>query len=172
MWFATLQEEERVEWDIRMHTVLYCSPSGVVYETRAYSKADIDKLVATQGLHSLSSTDRQFDFWFSAAPRKCQRKTNTIATELLMATTNFTARTVPLLRGCVVIATHDSDGDLDGLSWQQLDLLAAKNRAITNRQARILARRVARDARKQRPSAERAGRRLVPAQPPALASVE
>jgi hypothetical protein len=72
----------------------------------------------------------------------------------------------------VVIATHDSDGDLDGLSWQQLDLLAAKNRMITNRQARILARRVARDARKQRPTADRAGDRLVPAQPPALASVE
>ena len=106
-----------------MHTVLYCSPSGVVYETRAYTKADIDKLVQTQGLHCLSSADRQFDFWFSASPRKCQRQTNTIATELLMATTNFSARTVPLLRGCVVIATHDSDGDLDGLSWQQLDPL-------------------------------------------------
>ena len=77
-----------------------------------------------------------------------------------------------VLRGCVVIATHDSDGDLDGLSWQQLDLLAAKNRTITNRQARVLARRIARDARKQRPNADRAGDRLVPAQPPALASVE
>ena len=88
-----------------------------------------------------------------------------------MATTTFTARTVPLLRGCVVIATHDSDGDLDGLSWQQLDVLAAKNRAITNRQARILARRVARDARKQSAVASRAGDRVVPAQPQ-LASVE
>jgi hypothetical protein len=152
-----------------MHTVLYCSPDGVVYETRAYSKADIGKLVSTHGLHCLSSADRQFDFWFSTSPRKCQRETNTIATELLMATTSFTPRTVPLLRGCVVIATHDADGDLDGLSWQQLDLLAAKNRAITNRQARVLARRVARDARKQRPDADRVAAELVPAEPPALA---
>ena len=50
------------------------------------------------------------------------------ATELLLATTNLDAKTVPLLRGAVVIATHDSDGDLDGLSWQQLDLLAARTR--------------------------------------------
>ena len=151
-----------------MHTVLYCSPDGVVYETRAYSKADIDKLVATHSLNCLTTADRQFDFWFSASPQRCQRQTNTIATELLMASSTFTARTVPLLRGCVVIATHDADGDLDGLSWQQLDLLAAKNRAITNRQARILARRIDRDARKSRPDAERVAR-PVPAAAPQLA---
>jgi hypothetical protein len=157
-----------VEWIIRMHTVLYCSPSGLVYETRAYSKADIDQLVETKGLHCLTSADRQFDFWFSASPRKCQRQPNTIATELLLATTTFTARTVPLLRGCVVIATHDSDGDLDGLSWQQLDVLAAKNRTVTNRQARVLARRAARVARRQRPNTDR----LIPTPSPQLATVE
>jgi hypothetical protein len=133
-----------------MHTVLYCSPSGIVYETRAYSTADINQLIATHGLQCLSSTDRQYDFWFAASTRKCQRQPNTIATELLLATTFFTARTVPLLRGCVVIATHDSDGDLDGLSWQQLDDLAAKNRSVTNRQARILRRRIAKDERGRR----------------------
>jgi hypothetical protein len=147
-----------------MNTVLYCSPSGVVYETRAYTKADIDQLVKSQGLQCLSSADRQFDFWFATSTRKCQRQANTIATELLMATTNFTARSVPLLRGCVVIATHDSDGDLDGLSWQQLDELAAKNRAITNRQARVLGRRVAREARRKRPS-DRSGAQPVHAKP-------
>lgn len=89
-----------------------------------------------------------------------------------MTTTNFSARTVPLLRGCVVIATHDSDGDLDGLSWQQLDLLAAKNRAITNRQARVLARRIARDARKQRPEGDRIAARPVPAAPVQFASAQ
>ncbi|MGO4443470.1 hypothetical protein AB4Z42_08935 [Mycobacterium sp. 2YAF39] len=146
-----------------MNTVLYCSPSGVVYETRAYTKADIDQLVKSQGLQCLSSADRQFDFWFATSTRKCQRQANTIATELLMATTNFTARSVPLLHGCVVIATHDSDGDLDGLSWQQLDDLAAKNRAITNRQARVLGRRVAREARRKRP-ADRPGAQPVHAQ--------
>ncbi len=155
-----------------MNTVLYCSPSGVVYETRAYTKADIDHLVASQGLQCLSSADRQFDFWFATSTRTCQRQANTIATELLLATTNFTARTVPLLRGCVVIATHDSDGDLDGLSWQQLDDLAAKNRAVTNRQARVLGRRVAKDARRQRPSADQPATPLVAPRPHELADAE
>ena len=109
-----------------MNTVLYCSANGVVFETRAYSKADIDQLVQSQGLQCLTSTDWQFDFWFSPSTRRCQRRTNTIATELLLATTSFTAKTVPLFRGCVVVATHDADGDLDGLSWQQMDLLAQK----------------------------------------------
>jgi hypothetical protein len=155
-----------------MHTVLYCSPSGVVYETRAYTKADIDQLVETQGLQCLSSADRQFDFWFATTAHKCQRQANTIATELLLATSDFTARSVPLLRGCVVIATHDADGDLDGLSWQQLDLLAAKNREVTNRQARILARRVARDTRRQRSTVDQPTAPLVRPRPHELAPAE
>ena len=117
---------ERDEWTRRMNTVLYCSFNGIVYETRAYTKADIDQLVSNHGLVCLTSADRQFDFWFAPSTAGCQRHTNTIATELLLATSSFTAKTVPLLPGCVVIATHDADGDLDGLSWQQLDLLAAK----------------------------------------------
>jgi hypothetical protein len=134
-----------------MNTVLYCSSNGIVYETRAYTKADIDQLVHNHGLVCLTSADRQFDFWFSPSNARCQRHTNRTATELLLATTSFTAKTVPLLPGCVVIATHDADGDLDGLSWLQLDLLARKNRSLTNRAARVLGRRIARaDRRRQR----------------------
>jgi hypothetical protein len=133
-----------------MNTILYCSPNGVVYETRAYSKADIDQLVEHQGLQCLTSADRQFDFWFSPSTRRCQRRTNTTATELLLATTRFTARTVPLLHGCVVVATHDADGGLDGLSWQQLDVLAQKARSLTKRDVRVLGRRVGREDRRRR----------------------
>ena len=133
-----------------MNTVLYCSSNGIVYETRAYTKADIDRLVSNHGLVCLTSADRQFDFWFAPSATRCQRHINQTATELLLATTNFTAKTVPLLPGCVVIATHDADGDLDGLSWLQLDLLAQQNRSLSNRDARILGRRIARAARRQR----------------------
>ncbi|GFM17749.1 MULTISPECIES: hypothetical protein [Mycobacteriaceae] len=132
-----------------MNTVLYFSTRGVVYETRAYSKADIAELVHEQGLQCLTSSDRQFDFWFSPSMHRCQRRANRAATELLLATTNFTATSVPLLRGCVVVATHDADGDLDGLSWQQLDLLAERNRALNSRDDRVLSRRIARDLRRQ-----------------------
>lgn len=127
-----------------MNTVLYLSANGAAYETRAYSTADITRLIHDQGLQSLTSADRQFDFWFSPSARGCQRRVNRNATELLLATTSFDAKTVPLLRGAVVVATHDSDGDLDGLSWQQLDLLALRARTLTTRDDRRLNRRILR----------------------------
>ncbi len=142
--------EERAEWNIGMNTVLYFSPTGVAYETRAFSKADIADLVNDCGLESLTSTDGQFDFWFTPSTRRCQRQPNRSATELLLATTRFTAKTVPLLRGGVVVATHDSDGDLDGLSWQQLDLLVQRSRSLTKRDDRVLSRRIMRERRRQR----------------------
>jgi hypothetical protein len=132
-----------------MNTVLYASPNGVVYETDAYSKSEIVELIDDHGLENLSSHDRQFDFWFTPSTRRCQQ-VNRRAIELLLATTCFTARTVPLLRGAVVVATHDADGDLDGLSWQQLDALAEASRTLTKRDLRILERRIERADRKLR----------------------
>src|SRR6201999_4043968 len=133
-----------------MNTILYFSPDGVGYETRAYSTADIAELGDDYGLQSLTSADRQFEFWFPPSTPRCQRRPNLGAVRLLLATTNFSTKTVPLLRGCVVIATHDSDGDLDGLSWAQLDLLVRRNQTLTKRDVRVLNRRVARDARRLR----------------------
>lgn len=133
-----------------MNTVLYFSAAGAVYETRAYSNADIHDLVRDKGLQCFTSADRQFDFWFSPSTSRCQQRVNQSATEILLATTSFTAKTVPLLRGCVVVATHDSDGDLDGLSWQQLDLLALKARSLSKRDERVLYRRTLRDGRRRR----------------------
>jgi hypothetical protein len=146
--------DERAEWKFTMNTVLYFSADGAIYETRAYSKADIDELVHDHGLQCLTSADRQFDCWFSPSPHGCQRRVNQNATELLLATTTFTAKTVPLLRGCIVAATHDADGDLDGLSWQQLDLLADRNRSLTRRDERILNRRAFWEDRRLRRTAE------------------
>ncbi len=133
-----------------MNTVLYFSPKGVVYETRAYSNADITELVQDCGLESLTSADRQFDFWFTPSTRQCHRKVNRSATEMLLATTRFTAKTVPLLRGGVVVATHDAAGELDGLSWQQLELLIENSCTLTTRDDRVLNRRITRDERRER----------------------
>ena len=133
-----------------MNTILYCSANGAVYETRAYSRADVDQLIHDQGLQRLTSSDGQFDFWFSPANSRCQRRINRPATELLLATTSFTAKNVPLLRGAIVIAAHDFEGDLDGLSWRQLDLLAERNQTVTKRDERVLNRRELRDRRERR----------------------
>ena len=132
-----------------MNTVLYFSPNGVVYETRAYSNSDIAELVDDYGLESLTSTDRQFDFWFTPSTPACRRKVNRSATEMLLATTRFTAKPVPLLRAGVVIAAHDSAGELDGLSWQQLDRLIQNSFILTRRDDRVLSRRITRDERRQ-----------------------
>jgi hypothetical protein len=131
-----------------MNTILYFSPDGVVYETSAYSNADIVGLVHDYGLECLTSDDRQFDFWFTPTTRRCRRRINRSATEMLLATTRFTAKTVPLLYGAVVVATHDSVGDLDGLSWKQLDLLSKRASTVTRRDDRILNRRIKQDARR------------------------
>ena len=140
-----------------MNTVLYFSPGGLVYETRAYTRADIAELVQNYGLESLTSTDRQFDFWFTPSTRHCKSKVNRSATEMLLATTGFDAKTVPLLRGGVAMATHDSDGDLDGLSWHQLDLLITLSTTVTRRDDRVLNRRIGRDERRlQRDNTEQA----------------
>lgn len=144
-----LHTEERDEWELTMNTVLYFSTTGDVYETSAYTTADIDQLVEDHGLQCLTSADRQFDFWFSPSTQRCQRRPNRKATELLLATTTLTAKTVPLLRGCVVVATHDEDGHLDGLSWQQLDLLVRRRRSLSRRDERVLNRRMLRDERAQ-----------------------
>lgn len=147
--------DERNEWVSDMNTVLYFSATGAVFETRAYSKADIHELVRSQGLQCFTSADKQFDFWFSPSTSRCQRRVNRVATAQLLLNSTFTAKTVPLLRGCVVVATHDSDGDLDGLSWQQLDLLALKARTLSKRDEKILIRRIARDERQPRRDATR-----------------
>ena len=143
-----------------MNTVLYISPDGVIYETRAYSKADIAELVHNCGLESLTSADRQFDFWFTTSTRRRHRRANRSATEMLLTTTRFNPKTVPMLRGGVVVATHDADGELDGLSWQQLEVLARRNRSLTRREERALGRRIARDDRRRK----RAERNLKPAE--------
>ncbi|MBJ7337074.1 hypothetical protein [Mycolicibacterium sp.] len=140
-----------------MNTVLYFSANGAVYETQAYTKADINELVRNRGLQCLTSTDSQFDFWFSPSPAGCQQRVNRSATEVLLGTTSFSARSVPLFRGAVVVATHDAEGDLDGLSWQQLDLLAQKARSLSARSERTLNKRADQADRRVRRAVEAAG---------------
>lgn len=153
--------KNRVGWNIIMNTVLYFSTSGEVYETRAYNRVDIGRLIQDHGLDSLTSNDRQFDFWFSPAPPGCQRRINRAATEFLLATTAYTAETVPLLRGGVVVATHDDDGGLEALSWFQLDQLAAQHRSLTKHDERVLTRRIRQAQRQGRRRDQPAGITLI-----------
>lgn len=149
-----------------MNTVLYFSANGSVFETKAFGKADLDELIQGRRLQHLTSANGQFDFWFSPTTQRCQRRVNTKATEILMATSDFTAKSVPLLHGCVVVATHDHDGDLDGLSWEQQELLVAKHGAVTAREARRLAKRALREDRRKAEPTRTSPARTAPVREP------
>ncbi|MBU8826514.1 hypothetical protein [Mycolicibacterium goodii] len=66
----------------------------------------------------------RLDFWFSRWRGPGLRAVNRPATELYMYAAKMRPRTVPLLRGRVVVASHDSDGGLAGLTQEQIDAIA------------------------------------------------
>jgi len=110
---------------------------------------DIAQILGDAHLEALTSKDTATVFWFSPA---LYRLVNPAATELLLATTSFSARTVPLLRGDIFITSHNTAGNVVGLSQHQI------NRLLFNPpdfwQTRILSRRFARDRDHQRRLAE------------------
>lgn len=63
-------------------------------------------------------------FWFSSWPGPIPRDVNRPATELLVSAANFRPRTVPLLRGQVVLAAHAGDGGLVGVTDDQIQAIA------------------------------------------------
>lgn len=67
----------------------------------------------------------ELDFWFSPWPGLVPRAVNKPATELLLsASSTLRPRTVPLLRGRVLVMTHDTDGELAGLTDEKIRAIA------------------------------------------------
>jgi hypothetical protein len=68
-------------------------------------------------LESIATTSEfgRLTFWFSPPTRLAPDDVNRPATELLLAATRFTAPTVPLMRGRIVLTSHDSSGNPAGL---------------------------------------------------------
>lgn len=124
---------------------LLASHNEELYTVEPRCVADIADIVRDNRLQVLTSTDGTLDFWFS---HRSWLRVNRHATALLMATTRFTAHEVALLRGDVVITTHDSAGQPASLTDSQLNRLI--NSEPSWREERILRRRFARDLRAQR----------------------
>lgn len=137
-----------------MKQILLASHNETPYLLKVSSDLDIADLVRVDDPQVLSSTDGSLDFWFAHKPRVA---VNCGATETLMACTRFTARDVPLLRGDVVIATHDKTGKLAPLNDTQIKALLAIT--PSRRETRILARRFSCDRTAQRRQARRAAAR-------------
>lgn len=134
-------------------TALYASHNQHLYTAAIRTLADIAEL--SRGgphLETLSSTDNTFIFWFNTADhhngRTQQPRVNCRATKLLLATTRFTGRDVPLLRGDIVITGRDSHGDFADLTDSQIHQLI--NTETSWRDDLLLTRRFDRDLRRQR----------------------
>lgn len=140
-------------------SALYASHNQHLYTAGIRTLADIAEL--SRGgprLETLSSTDNTFIFWFNTADhhhgRTQQPRVNLRATELLLATTQFTGRDVPLLRGDIVITGRDSHGDFADLTDIQIRQLV--NNTTGWRDTLLLTRRLDRDLRRQRRHARKA----------------
>lgn len=130
-----------------MLQMLHASQNGNLYRVELDGFVDIAELVHEDRLESLTSTDCTIDFWLTTSLHLRHRRVNRTATELLLATTRFSAREVPLLRGNVVLASHEPDGSLAGLTDAQVHWLV--DIEPTRRDEWVLARRFADDERRQ-----------------------
>ena len=74
---------------------------------------------------------------------------NRKATEIFLATTDFTASNVPLLRGIVILTAHTHAGELAGLTDAQVDRLVDAPDSTSWWQDLVLSSRYARDDRRQ-----------------------
>ncbi|HTQ18826.1 hypothetical protein [Mycobacterium sp.] len=141
-----------------VYPVIHLIPHGLVDVIRIHSVADIAEVVRDSHVDNLTSADGRIDFWFSPSLKESQVP-NRRATELLLLATRFTASSVPLLRGQVVLASHDSSGRLAGLTDGCLDQLRMPN-MLSWLDHRVLDRRFANDARARR-ATSRAGLRRI-----------
>ncbi len=133
-----------------MFRAIHASHNGHLYKVELQGTGDIADLVREHRLETV--TTRAGDvFWFTPATHSSHTQLNRPATELLLATTTFTARQVPLLRGNVVITGIDTHGNPNGLADPQLRYLA--NAEPNGRQLWVLTRRYTRDHRAQRRAA-------------------
>lgn len=136
---------------------LLASHNQSLYAVTINSEADIADLIREEHLETLCAADHRLDFWITPSLR-ATRCINAPATKILFATTTFGARSAPLLRGDVLVATHDRHGRLCGLTEEQITWLAGLQYALPHWVAAVIDRRIRRTQRadRRRRQAERA----------------
>ena len=129
-----------------MFQSVHASHNQRLYFPRLGSITDIANLVCEHRIDTITSTDRQIVFWFTV--HHPTRIVNRPAVEMLIATTGFSARDVPLIRGNVVITGSSGDGGPANLTDDQVRSLA--NLETRGKAVWTLERRFARDLRESR----------------------
>lgn len=101
--------------------VLHASHNQSSYCAQISTEADLAALIRDNALEAICAHHR-LDFWTTPLLRpSCINKP---AVKMLLATSDLRAHEVPLLRGSVVIATHDEHGHLSGLTDETMHWLA------------------------------------------------
>jgi hypothetical protein len=142
----SVEHDDRIPRD--MYLALHASHNGNLFKVNVLGIGDIADLIREHHLESLTSRDGGIDFWLTPSLEPYHRSVNRMATEMLLAASRFNARNVPLLRGNVVMAGHDNNGALAGLTDDQISWLV--NSEPSRRDEWVLARRFAGDERRQR----------------------
>lgn len=132
-----------------MIQALLASHNGQLYKRWVCSIDDIADLVRESHLEVLTSSEGRIAFWFTPSLHCAHRKVNRKATEIVLGTTRFTPRNVPLMRGIVVVTAHDSAGALASLSDEQIRSLAGLVERTPWWQDLVLSRRCALDRRRE-----------------------
>lgn len=132
-----------------MIKVLHASHNGELYKRWISSVGDIADLIRENNLETLTSDDGRIDFWFTPSIHHGYRRINRKATEILLATTRFSASDVPLLRGNIILTAHSPAGELVSLTDEQSDTLAHALDEATWWQDLVLSWRCNRDQRRQ-----------------------
>ncbi|OKH81385.1 hypothetical protein EB73_29180 [Mycobacterium sp. SWH-M3] len=125
----------------------HASHTGDLYLVDIEPPHGIVELVRDTSLETCTAEDR-IVFWFTRSTNRAFMLQNAMATELLLFTTRFTARDVPILRGNIVITGRDGTGNPAPLNNHQLQRLT--HSTLSRREKRILTSRFTRDRRTQR----------------------
>lgn len=101
---------------------LLASHNQQIYRLTFDSADDIAEHIRDTHLETIPAG--RFDFWVTPSLRPGNQQLNQPATNILFGTGPFTARSVPLLRGRVVVTAREHDGALRSMSEDEVVLLA------------------------------------------------
>jgi hypothetical protein len=104
-----------------MYSAVLIFPSGVLKTITVYSPQSISAILCDPHVDCLTSADGLVDFWFGLS--STEHRPNRQATEFLLRNSGFTARTVPLLRGSVIVCSRTVEGRVMGLTATDLERL-------------------------------------------------
>lgn len=108
-------------------TAAHLSWRREAFERHIAGPADIAEIIGHRQIDTLST--QRFAFWFTPSLHLSQHP-NALATELLLAAGRFTARTVPVLCGHVVLTVHDHIGCFGNLTSAEIQQLASAAAAV------------------------------------------